>query len=197
MPPPPDHPNVQAVVAALRAGGAAASGARMRVLPDAVTTARAAADALGIEVGQIANSLIFVLERSAGPGEKPGTERSASGTSINTERSASGTSINTEPLLVLASGAHRVDTAKLAAQLGAVAIRRADQKFVRAATGQVIGGVAPVGHPARLRTVVDTALAEYAELWCGGGIPHAVFPTSFDELITLTGGTAAAVAEGS
>ena len=174
MPPPPDHPNVQAVVAALRAGGAAASGARMRVLPDAVTTARAAADALGIEVGQIANSLIFVLEWSAG-----------------------GTSVSTEPLLVLASGAHRVDTAKLAAQLGAAAIRRADQKFVRAATGQVIGGVAPVGHPARLRTVVDTALAEYPEVWAGGGIPHAVFPTSFDELITLTGGAAAAVAEGS
>jgi prolyl-tRNA editing enzyme YbaK/EbsC (Cys-tRNA(Pro) deacylase) len=147
----------------------------MRVLPDAVSTARAAADALGIEVGQIANSLIFVLERSAGTGEEPATK----------------------PLLVLASGAHRVDTAKLAALLGVRAIRRADGKVVRAATGQVIGGVAPVGHPAPLRTIVDTALADYAEVWAGGGIPHAVFPTSFAELITLTGGTAAAVAEGS
>jgi prolyl-tRNA editing enzyme YbaK/EbsC (Cys-tRNA(Pro) deacylase) len=163
--PPPDHPNIQAVLAALRAGGAEASGARMRVLPDAVSTARAAADALGVEVGQIANSLIFEADG--------------------------------EPLLVLASGAHRVDTGKLAAQLGVAAIRRADPKFVRAATGQVIGGVAPVGHPAPLRTILDTALADYAEVWAGGGIPHAVFPTSFAELITLTGGTAAAVAEGS
>jgi len=159
----------------------------MRVLPDAVSTARAAAEALGIEVGQIANSLIFVMEQN-GPDTGTGTERSASGTSIGAQ---------TEPLLVLASGAHRVDTAKLAAQLGVRAIRRADGRFVRAATGQVIGGVAPVGHPAPLRTVVDTALADYAEVWAGGGIPHAVFPTSFAELITLTGGTAAAVAEGS
>jgi prolyl-tRNA editing enzyme YbaK/EbsC (Cys-tRNA(Pro) deacylase) len=60
----------------------------------------------------------------------------------------------------------------------------------------VIGGVAPVGHPVRLRTVVDTALADYDEVWAAGGVPHAVFPTSFTELVTLTGGTAAAVAEG-
>jgi len=162
--PPSDHPNIQAVLAALRAGGAEASGARMRVLPDAVSTARAAAEALGVEVGQIANSLIFDADGDA--------------------------------LLVLASGAHRVDTGKLAAQLGVAAIRRADPKFVRAATGQVIGGVAPVGHPAALRTVVDTALADYDEVWAAGGIPHAVFPTSFAELVALTGGTAAAVAEG-
>jgi len=136
----------------------------MRVLPDAVSTARAAAEALGVEVGQIANSLIFDADGDA--------------------------------LLVLASGAHRVDTGKLAAQLGVAAIRRADPKFVRAATGQVIGGVAPVGHPAALRTVVDTALADYDEVWAAGGIPHAVFPTSFAELVALTGGTAAAVAEG-
>jgi prolyl-tRNA editing enzyme YbaK/EbsC (Cys-tRNA(Pro) deacylase) len=165
------HPNVLAVREALAAAGATGE---VRLLPDAVHTAAAAAAALGVEVGQIANSLIFVLESSG-----------------------SGTSIGTEPLLVLASGAHRVDTAKLAAQLGAAAVRRADHKFVRAVTGQVIGGVAPVGHPAPLRTIVDTALAGYDEVWAGGGIPHAVFPTSFIELITLTGGTAAAVAEGS
>jgi len=185
-------------VAALAAGGAEASGARMKVLPGAVSTARAAADALGVQVGQIANSLIFVIERSAS-GTSIGTERSASGTSIGTERSASGTSIGTdgEPLLVLASGAHRVDTDKLAAQLGVQHIRRADPAFVRAATGQVIGGVAPVGHPAPLRTVVDTALASYGEVWAAGGIPHAVFPTNYAELLALTGGTAAAVAEAS
>jgi prolyl-tRNA editing enzyme YbaK/EbsC (Cys-tRNA(Pro) deacylase) len=183
----PDHPNVQAVIAALRAGGAAAGSIeRMRVLPDAVSTARAAAEALGVEVGQIANSLVFVI----------GTESSGSGTSIGTESSGSGTSVDTggEPLLVLASGAHRVDTEKLAAELGVRRIRRADPKFVRQATGQVIGGVAPLGHPSRLRTVVDTALADYEEVWAAGGIPHAVFPTTYAELLAVTGGTATAVA---
>ena len=205
----PDHPNVQAVIAALRAGGAAAGSIeRMRVLPDAVSTARAAAEALGVEVGQIANSLVFVIgTESSGSGTSIGTESSGSGTSIGTESSGSGTSIGTEssgsgtsvdtggePLLVLASGAHRVDTEKLAAELGVRRIRRADPKFVRQATGQVIGGVAPLGHPSRLRTVVDTALADYEEVWAAGGIPHAVFPTTYAELLAVTGGTATAVA---
>lgn len=159
------HPNVAAVLDALRAGGAVSSAGRMRMLPDAATTARAAADALGIGVGQIANSLIF---------------------------SADG-----EPLLVLASGAHRVDTTALAARLGVHRIRRADPAFVRAATGQPIGGVAPVGHPAALRTVVDIALADHDEVWAGGGVPHAMFPTSYTELLGLTGGTPAPVAEAS
>ncbi len=65
---------------------------------------------------------------------------------------------------------------------------------MRAATGQVIGGVAPVGHPTRLRTMVDRALAGYAEVWAAGGIPHAVFPTTFDELVAVTGGEPADVA---
>ena len=54
--------------------------------------------------------------------------------------------------------------------------------------------MAPVGHPAPVRTVVDRALAEFDEVWCGGGIPHAVFPTSYDELIDVTGGEPADVA---
>ncbi|HVL82897.1 MAG TPA: YbaK/EbsC family protein [Pseudonocardia sp.] len=134
----------------------------MRVLPDAVTTAAAAAAALGVEVGQIANSLVFDADGA--------------------------------PLLVLTSGAHRVDTGKVAALLGLDAVRRASPAFVREATGQAIGGVAPVGHPAPLRTLVDRTLAAYDEVWAAGGIPHAVFPTTFAELVAVTGGQPAEVA---
>ena len=157
------HRNVDLVTAALLAGGAdPARVARMTVLPDAVTTAAAAAAALGVEVGQIANSLVFDADG--------------------------------DPLLVLTSGAHRVDTGKVAALIGAKRVRRASPDFVRAATGQAIGGVAPVGHPAPLRTLVDRDLARYDEVWAAGGIPHAVFPTSYEELLAVTGGEPADVA---
>src|SRR5258705_11141813 len=66
-----------------------------------------------------------------------------------------------EPLLILTSGAHRVDTAMVAAEHGFAAVKRADPDFVRSATGQVIGGVAPVGHPAPIRTMVDLWLGKY------------------------------------
>ena len=101
---------------------------------------------------------------------------------------------DSEPLLVLTSGAHRVDTAAVAALLGVQQVRRADPETVRSATGQVIGGVAPVGHPAPLRTLVDTALQAHDVVWAAAGHAHAVFPTSYDELLRLTGGRAAAVA---
>jgi prolyl-tRNA editing enzyme YbaK/EbsC (Cys-tRNA(Pro) deacylase) len=156
------HPSIELVVAALDAAGADPQRvARMRVLPDAVTTAAAAAAALGVEVGQIANSLVFDADGA--------------------------------PLLVLTSGAHRVDTEKVAALVGARRVRRASPDFVRAATGQVIGGVAPVGHPAPLRTLVDRALAQYDEIWAAGGVAHAVFPSTFDELVKVTGGEPADV----
>ncbi len=154
-----EHPNVLAVGAALAERGAPFA---VRVLPDAVATAQAAADALGVEVGQIANSLVF---------------------------SADG-----EPLLVLTSGAHRVDTVKVAAALGVASVDRADPAFVRSATGQPIGGVAPVGHPAPVRTLVDVALDGYDEVWAAGGIPHAVYPTTFAELVHVTSGTPTEVA---
>jgi len=153
------HPNVQAVTDAL---AAAAALGEIRILPDAVSTAAAAAAALGVEVGQIANSLIFDADG--------------------------------EPLLVLTSGAHRVDTAKVAGLVGVTAVRRATPEFVREHTGQAIGGVAPVGHPKPVRTLVDTALGAFDEVWAAGGIPHAVFPTTFDELLRLTDGTPAEVA---
>ena len=98
-----------------------------------------------------------------------------------------------EPLLVLTSGAHRVDTAKVAAELGVQKVSRADPEFVYAATGQRIGGVAPVGHPKPIRTLVDTALAGYDVVWAAAGHVHTVFPTSFDELVRITGGVPADV----
>ncbi len=156
------HRNVELVVADLTARGADPERvARLQVLPDAVTTAAAAAAALGIEVGQIANSLLFDADGA--------------------------------PLLVMTSGAHRVDTGKVAAIVGAQSVRRATPEFVRAATGQTIGGVAPVGHPAPVRTLVDRALAEFDEIWAAGGIPHAVVPLTCAELVKVTGGTLADV----
>jgi prolyl-tRNA editing enzyme YbaK/EbsC (Cys-tRNA(Pro) deacylase) len=98
-----------------------------------------------------------------------------------------------EPLLILTSGAHRVDTTKVAAVLGAQTVRRADPDFVRAATGQVIGGVAPVGHPKPVRTLVDNWLSKYDVVWAAAGHAHTVFPTSFSELVRITGGTPADV----
>ncbi len=96
-----------------------------------------------------------------------------------------------EPLLILTSGAHRVDTAKVAADIGAESVRRADPDFVRAATGQVIGGVAPVGHPRPVRTLVDSWLEKYDVVWAAAGHAHTVFPTSFAELVRVTSGTPA------
>lgn len=147
------------VAAALRDAGIAGE---IVVLPDAASTAALAAAALGIDVGAIANSLVFWSDD--------------------------------EPLLVMTSGAHRVDTAALAERLGRGGIRRATPDQVLAATGQPIGGVAPTGHPAPLTTVVDQDLAAFDEIWAAGGTPHTVFPLTFDELVRLTRGTVARVA---
>jgi prolyl-tRNA editing enzyme YbaK/EbsC (Cys-tRNA(Pro) deacylase) len=154
------HAKCEAVDAALEAAGLPG---RVRILPDAAPTAVAAAALLGVEVGAIANSLVFVTAED-------------------------------EPVLVLTSGAHRVDTVRTAGLLGTSALRRARPEVVLAATGQAIGGVAPVGHPSPLRTLVDVALRAYPQVWAAGGIPHAVFPTTFDELLSLTGGSPAEVA---
>src|SRR5215472_3637681 len=98
-----------------------------------------------------------------------------------------------QPLLILTSGAHRVDTAKMAAHIGAERVRRADPDFVRTATGQVIGGVAPVGHPQPVRTLIDTWLDKYDVVWAAAGHVHTVLPTSFAELVRVTGGEPAEV----
>jgi prolyl-tRNA editing enzyme YbaK/EbsC (Cys-tRNA(Pro) deacylase) len=97
------------------------------------------------------------------------------------------------PLLVMTSGAHRVSETRVAALVGASAVARADARSVREWTGQAIGGVAPVGHPAPIRTLVDTWLDKYDVVWAAAGHPHTVFPTSFAELIRITGGAPAEV----
>ncbi len=146
------HPNVIAVQQRLEAAG---SGSRILLLDEGVHTAAAAAQALGVEVGQIANSLIFEVDG--------------------------------EPLLVLTSGAHRVDTAKVAAGLGVAKLKRATPEFVREHTGQPIGGVAPLGHPHPVRTLLDRTLAGYDVIWAAGGVPQAVFPIAYAELLRITG----------
>ena len=82
----------------------------------------------------------------------------------------------------------------MAALLGVAVVRRADPDTVRAATGQVIGGVAPLGHPTPLKTLVDSALAAYDVIWAAAGHAHTMFPTTYDELLRVTGGQAAQVA---
>jgi prolyl-tRNA editing enzyme YbaK/EbsC (Cys-tRNA(Pro) deacylase) len=98
-----------------------------------------------------------------------------------------------EPVLIMTSGRHRVDLDRVRAAYG-LSLHRASAEFVRAHTGQPIGGVAPVGHPRPIRTLVDRSLADYEELWAAGGIPHAVFPVSYPDLVLLTNGTEADVA---
>ena len=139
----------------------------MVVLDGAARTAAQAAEQLGVAVAQIANSLVF-------------TARTTPDAAVT-------------PLLVLASGVHRVDTVKVAAMLQIAEIGKADADFVRASTGFVIGGVAPVGHTHPIRTVVDVSLARYDTIWAAAGHPQAVFRTTYDELIRMSGGIPAEV----
>jgi prolyl-tRNA editing enzyme YbaK/EbsC (Cys-tRNA(Pro) deacylase) len=159
-------PAVSRVRAALAAAGATDAADGVRMLDAAARTAAQAAEQLGVGPAQIANSLVFV----ARDGER------------------------SEPVLVLASGGHRVDAAKVAELLGVERVARADPDTVRAATGVAIGGVPPVGHPQPLRTVVDATLAAYDAVWAAAGHPHAVFPTTHDELVRITDGRSAEVA---
>lgn len=147
------HPSVDRVQRELNAHGITGE---VRWFEAATPTAASAAAELGVEVGAIANSLVFTLDG--------------------------------EPILVMTSGGHRVDTGWLGEQLGGT-LGRASADVVRAATGQAIGGVAPTGHPAPLRTFVDTALAAFPVLWAAAGHPHTVFPTSYEELLRVTAGT--------
>jgi len=98
-----------------------------------------------------------------------------------------------QPVMVLASGDHQVDTRAVAVALGVAKVRRADADTVRTATGYPIGGVPPVAHSTDLPVLVDRHLATYDVLWAAAGTPHAVFSTSYDELVRLTGGTPADV----
>lgn len=132
-------------------------------LPGAARTAKAAAAFLGCDVAQIANSLVFRTE--------------ATGRAV----------------LVLSSGAKRVDLARLG-DLMKEAVVKADPDFVRRQTGFAIGGVAPVGHALEC-VFVETSLARHAALWAAAGHPHTVFRLSYAELLRITRGTEASLAE--
>jgi prolyl-tRNA editing enzyme YbaK/EbsC (Cys-tRNA(Pro) deacylase) len=160
------HPSVVRVREVLREHGV---DTEVVVLGEHARTAAQAAGQLGVEIAQIANSLVFAVPDGSAP-----DGRSA--------------------LLVLTSGAHRVDTAKVAALVGAPRLDRADAGFVRERTGFAIGGVAPVGHATPLRTLIDVDLAAHDEVWAAAGHPKTVFRTSYRELVRITGGTAAEVA---
>ena len=95
----------------------------------------------------------------------------------------------------MTSGAHRVDTDRVARLVGAAAVDRADARSVREWTGQAIGGVAPVGHPRPIRTLVDTWLGRYDQIWAAAGHPHTVFPTTYAELVRITHGAPADVGD--
>ena len=97
-----------------------------------------------------------------------------------------------EPLIVLASGVNRVDTVKLGRALGK-RIDRADAARVRAATGFAIGGVAPVGYPAWVETLIDRDLLQYDVVWAAAGTPHHVFPIAPADLVRVSGGHVADV----
>ena len=98
-----------------------------------------------------------------------------------------------DPVLILASGAHQVDTIKVAALLGVATVARADADTVRSVTGFPIGGVAPVGHPDPLGTLVDIALQRYDVVWAAAGTPHTVFQTNYAELLRITAGEPAEI----
>lgn len=93
------------------------------------------------------------------------------------------------PILVMASGAAKVDTTMLATLIGVGEVRRADADEVRAATGFPIGGVAPVGHPTPLTTWIDVELEQYPEIWAAGGTPDSIVGLTYDGLLAATGGT--------
>jgi len=148
----PEHPSIARFRAELaRRGGTG----EIRVLPDSVHTAALAAEALGCEVGAIANSLLFATDDG--------------------------------PVLILTSGAHRVDTGLVAATTGT--LHRAKPDYVRQHTGQVIGGVSPIGHPTPVPTYLDPWLRKYDVVWAAAGHPAAVFSTTCDELLAMTGAT--------
>ena len=100
------------------------------------------------------------------------------------------------PLLLLTSGVHRVDETKVAGLLGVAHVAPAPPDVVRRHTGQAIGGVAPIGHPEPIGTLVDIELVRYDRVWAAAGHPHTVFPTTYDELLALTEGTPAEVGQG-
>ncbi len=136
----------------------------MRVveMPQTTRSAAEAAEAIGCRVEQIVKSLIFRGKYTR------------------------------EPILVLASGANRVNEKRLA-ELVSEPVEKADPEFVRQSTGFAIGGVPPVGHLRPMAALIDEDLLQYPEIWAAAGTPFAVFRLTPDELVKTTGGRVAAV----
>ena len=129
----------------------------VNILAETARTAIDAANGLGIEVGQIASSLIFKLPSG-------------------------------NPLLIITSGRHRVDTDLVAKNLGIPELGRADANYVKEVSGYSVGGVSPLGWISKPEVIlIDEALNDYDIVWAASGHPHAVYPTTYAELITCTG----------
>ena len=151
-----NNPSIIRVTALLKELGCSG---QVTILSDSARTALDAANALGIEVGQVASSIVFKLPSG-------------------------------NPLLVITSGRHRVDTELVAKNLGVEKLHRADADFVKNASGFSIGGVSPVGWVNKPEiTLIDQALNDYGVAWAAAGHPHSVYPTSFEELARVTGAT--------
>ncbi|SDR95132.1 peptidyl-dipeptidase Dcp [Brevibacterium sandarakinum] len=157
---PQEHRNHAEVAKVLEANGIEP---QIRLFTDATPTAASAAEKVGVEVGAIANSLIFSAEG--------------------------------EPVLIMTSGRHRVDTDFVAGLIGLSSLDRADKDLVRTATGQIIGGVAPCGHPQPIPTYVDVALKDYPVLWAAAGTPNSMMPLTYEQLLAITGGKEITVVE--
>ena len=151
-----NNPSVIRVTSLLKELGCSGE---VTILSDSARTALDAANALGIEVGQVASSIVFRLPSG-------------------------------NPLLVITSGRHRVDTELVAKNLGVEKLHRADADFVKNASGFSIGGVSPVGWVNKPEIIlIDQALNDYEVAWAAAGHPHSVYPTSFEELARVTGAT--------
>ncbi len=123
---------------------------------ESTRTAQEAADRAGCDLGQIVKSLIFKGKDSG------------------------------KPILVLTSGANRVDEKRISEYAGE-AIGRADADFVRAVTGFAIGGVPPIGHPQKLETYLDEDFLQYETVWAAAGTPKAIFELKTSDLQKMTG----------
>jgi prolyl-tRNA editing enzyme YbaK/EbsC (Cys-tRNA(Pro) deacylase) len=130
----------------------------VKELSGSTRTAQDAAEAVGCTVGQIAKSLIFKNKKSG------------------------------DPVLVIASGANRVDVKKIKRATG-IELGRADGTYVKELVGYAIGGVPPVGHTVPLRTILDPDLKNYEQIWAAAGTPHALFRLDPAKLDSMTGGT--------
>ena len=134
-------------------------------MPDSTHTAAEAAAAVGVQVGAIVKSLVFVVVHDDD---------------------------TREPVLALVCGDNRADLDALAAVLGG-RIEKADATTVKAATGYSIGGVPPLGHPAPMRTVIDRDLLRFDTVWSAAGSAYDVFPATPQQLVEWTGGELAAI----